>query len=257
MKQFDKETIIRWLCYGAAALVGICLGLAALWAAAPRLDQPEPPVTEPAETTAPTIPTTVPETTVPEETEPLWNLLLVNGDNPLPEDFAVILGELETEHTLDERICDQAEKMLADMRAEGLRPMICSSYRTEEKQQSLFRNKVNQYLKKGLSQEEAETQAKVWVAAPGTSEHQTGLAADIIDTSYPYLDEKQEKTAAQQWLMAHAWEYGFILRYPSDKTEITGIGYEPWHYRYVGEEVAKEIFDQGICLEEYLESIEK
>ncbi len=256
MKKFDKETTIRWLCYLAAAAVGICLGLAALLVTAPQLEEAELPVTEPTETTAPTVPTTVPET-LPEETAPPWNLLLVNGDNALPEDFAVLLGELEGEHTLDERICGQAEKMLSDMRSEGLKPMICSSYRTEEKQQTLYRNKVSQYLKKGHSQEEAEAQAKMWVAAPGTSEHQTGLAADIIDVSYPYLNEKQEKTAVQKWLMANSWEYGFILRYPKDKTEITGIGYEPWHYRYVGLDAAKEIFDQGICLEEYLESIDR
>ena len=91
------------------------------------------------------------------------------------------------------------------------------------------------------------------MARPGTSEHQAGLAVDIVDRSYQVLDHRQETTAVQQWLMAHCAEYGFILRYPSDKSELTGVGYEPWHYRYVGTEAAQAIMERGICLEEYLE----
>ena len=87
---------------------------------------------------------------------------------------------------------------------------------------------------------------------PGTSEHQAGLAVDIVSVEYQVLDEGQEDTPLQQWLMAHCWEYGFILRYPTDKSDLTGVGYEPWHYRYVGEEAAKAVTEQGICLEEYL-----
>ena len=90
------------------------------------------------------------------------------------------------------------------------------------------------------------------VAVPGTSEHQLGLALDIVDMNHQILDESQEETDTQQWLMAHSWEYGFILRYPNDKSEITGIIYEPWHYRYVGRDAAREIYEQGVCLEEYL-----
>ncbi|MDY3692539.1 MAG: M15 family metallopeptidase [Dysosmobacter sp.] len=104
------------------------------------------------------------------------------------------------------------------------------------------------------TQAEAENQASFWVARPGTSEHQTGLAVDIVDQNYQLLDEKQENKPVQQWLMAHCTEYGFILRYPTGKSEITGIGYEPWHYRYVGLDAAREITEQGLCLEEYLDS---
>ena len=92
------------------------------------------------------------------------------------------------------------------------------------------------------------------VAVPGTSEHQLGLALDIVDADNQLLDESQENTAVQKWLMEHSWEYGFILRYPNDKSEITGIIYEPWHYRYVGKEDAEKIHSQGVCLEEYLQS---
>ena len=93
------------------------------------------------------------------------------------------------------------------------------------------------------------------MAVPGTSEHQTGLALDIVSAGYQLLDEAQEDTAEQKWLMEHCWEYGFILRFPEDKTEITGIGYEPWHYRYVGRETAEAIHKSGLCLEEYLQSL--
>ena len=94
------------------------------------------------------------------------------------------------------------------------------------------------------------------MAVPGTSEHQLGLALDIVDRSNQNLDESQEDTAVQQWLMKHSWEYGFILRFPTGKSDVTGIIYEPWHYRYVGKEAAKEIYDRGICLEEYLDAPE-
>ena len=95
-------------------------------------------------------------------------------------------------------------------------------------------------------------QAAAWVARPGTSEHQAGLAVDIVDTAYQLLDKAQEDRPVQQWLMAHCAEYGFILRYPTGKSDLTGVNYEPWHYRYVGQEAAREIMDQGLCLEEYL-----
>ena len=93
------------------------------------------------------------------------------------------------------------------------------------------------------------------MAFPGTSAHQLGLAVDIVDLSNQNLNESQEDTAVQKWLMENSWRYGFILRYPNDKSDVTGIVYEPWHYRYVGKEAAKEIYGQGICLEEYLEQI--
>ena len=104
----------------------------------------------------------------------------------------------------------------------------------------------------GYSQERAEEAAGELVAVPGTSEHQLGLALDIVDVANQVLDERQENTEVQKWLMKNSWKYGFILRYPTDKSDITGISYGPWQYRYVGKEAAKEIYEAGICLEEYL-----
>ena len=182
-----------------------------------------------------------------------WNLILVNRDHPLPEDFQVPeFTQLINGHAIDKRAYPALQRMMDDCRAEGLEPTICSSYRSWEKQEELFQRKVQSCLPQAGSLEEAEEQAAVWVARPGTSEHQAGLAVDIVDKSYQLLDEGQEKTAVQQWLMEHCAEYGFILRYPTEKSALTGVGYEPWHYRYVGEEAAGEIMRQGLCLEEYL-----
>ena len=185
-----------------------------------------------------------------------WNLILVNGDHPLPQDFQIpALTQLRNNHAIDQRAYPALQRMMDDCRAEGLQPTICSSYRSWEKQEELFQRKVQSCLPQAGSLEEAEEQAALWVARPGTSEHQAGLAVDIVDKSYQLLDEGQEDTAVQKWLMEHCAEYGFILRYPTEKSALTGVGYEPWHYRYVGEEAAGEIMSRGICLEEYLEDI--
>ena len=186
-----------------------------------------------------------------------WNLILVNSALPLPENYSLSLAELRNGHAVDERIYPDLQAMMDAARAEGLNPLICSSYRSLEKQESLFENKVSEYLSHAYSQEEAEIEAAKWVAKPGTSEHHTGLAVDIVSMDYQLLDEAQETTPEQQWLLQNAHNYGFILRYPNNKSEITGIYYEPWHYRYVGKDVASEIYTQELCLEEYLQNLQK
>ena len=192
------------------------------------------------------------EPVLPEEG---WSLLLVNPWNPLPEDYDLTLTQLSNGHSVDQRCYPDLQEMMDDCRAAGLSPLICSSYRTQEKQEQLFQNKVDRLTAQGLSTEEARTEAAKSVAVPGTSEHQLGLAVDIVAAANQNLDQSQETTAVQRWLMEHCWEYGFILRYPEGKSDVTGIIYEPWHYRYVGREAAQAIRDQGVCLEEYLESL--
>lgn len=177
-----------------------------------------------------------------------WNLILVNRDHPLESDFTLSLTALRNGQSIDERVYPALQAMMDDAREAGLSPVICSSYRTGTRQRELYEAKVEEYRLSGYSQTEAETEAARWVAPPGTSEHETGLAE-----TNQHLDHTQEETAEQQWLMEHCWEYGFILRYPSDKSFITGISYEPWHYRYVGREAALAMRDSGQCLEEYLE----
>ena len=162
------------------------------------------------------------------------------------------LTQLKNGHAVDERCYPDLQAMMDACRAEGLFPVICSSYRTWEKQENLYNNQVNKLMAQGYSAEAAREEAAKAIAVPGTSEHQLGLAVDIVDLNNQNLDSSQEDTAVQKWLMEHCWEYGFILRYPNGKSEITGIIYEPWHYRYVGREAAKEITEAGICLEEYL-----
>ena len=171
----------------------------------------------------------------------------------LPSDWSVDLVQLRNGQSIDRHAYDGLQAMMDDARAEGLDPLICSSYRTQEKQEQLYTNKYNSYIEQGYSGDDAKAYAATWVAYPGTSEHQLGLTVDICSVSNQNLDDSQGDTATQQWLMANCYKYGFILRYPSDKSDITGISYEPWHYRYVGKNVAQEIHDKGICLEEYLE----
>ncbi len=180
-----------------------------------------------------------------------WYLRLVNKENPLPQDFTVELTQVYGGQ-FDSRAADALSQMLEDMEEQGLSPMICSSFRTWDDQAALHQDKIGRLLAEGYSQEEAETEANRWVVPAGASEHELGLAVDIVSAEYQILEEEQENTPEQQWLMEHCQEYGFILRYPENKQDLTGVGYEPWHYRYVGVEAAREIMAQGICLEEYL-----
>lgn len=185
-----------------------------------------------------------------------WYLKLVNANNPVDQED---VPEVATEtldangYQVDVRIMDDLEDMFAAAREAGRNPIICSAFRSWDTQEYLYQNKINRVmLQEGLSEEEAAVEAGTVVAVPGTSEHQIGLALDIVSSEYITLDEKQMETEDQQWLMENSWKYGFILRYPLDKSDITGIIFEPWHYRYVGKEAAKEIYEQDITLEEYL-----
>lgn len=186
-----------------------------------------------------------------------WNLMLVNKDYPLSESFIPeSLDETDNGYIADSRITDALEKMISDARStEDVRIITVSAYRDYEYQKDLFEKKVKKLQKeKGYSVKKAREEAATVVAYPGTSEHQLGLALDLVDARHTKLDETQENTAAYQWLYRHCAEYGFIVRYPNGKTDITGIIYEPWHFRYVGEEAAKEIMEKGITLEEYIEN---
>ena len=215
--------------------------------------------TEPAstaeETTAEPVTEEITTEPEPEVTEAPWNLVLINPWNPLPEDYVFELTTVTGKYQVDSRCADALKAMLADCKAAGLTPYICSAYRTWDDQVYLFDKKVKSFTDKGYSEEDAKVLAAKETAVPGTSEHQLGLAVDILCTSRPWLDEGQAQTETQKWLMANCHKYGFILRYPKGTTPITGIIYEPWHYRYVGVEIATEIMTRGITLEEYLGKI--
>lgn len=182
-------------------------------------------------------------------------VILVNPWNYIPANYTVELKQIDDLHQVASVAYRDLEEMLTDCTYAGYQPAICSSYRTQAYQESLFQRKVQRLLEDGnpyYTEEEARILAAQSVAIPGTSEHQLGLAVDIVDNRNWNLDESQARMPTQQWLMENSWRYGWILRYPNEKSEITGIIYEPWHYRYVGRTVAAEIHGLGLCLEEYL-----
>lgn len=194
-------------------------------------------------------------------------LLLVNPDNPLASDYvpekmnAIAAGYTAVGNTymLDECAERALSAMMADMSSalKTSSPYVISAYRSYEYQTSLFNSYVKDYVKQGLSEEEAIEETLKTSAAPGTSEHQSGLCVDFYTTSMKngLNNEEFEQTQAFLWLSANAYKYGFILRYPESKTDITSYDYESWHYRFVGRTAATEIYLSGLCLEEYLEFI--
>lgn len=196
----------------------------------------------------------VEEEIVIEEPYVIDPLILVNKKHKLPEDYEV---ELKIMYDNVNRAAKEAYGPLNDMlaagRAEGLVFEICSSYRDVKVQERLFNEDVDVLMQRGYTYEEAYEEVARETMPPGHSEHSTGLAFDIVSMGYQMLNEKQHYTAETQWLHEHCAEYGFILRYPKGKEELTEIDYESWHYRYVGVEAATYIMEHNICLEEYLE----
>lgn len=182
-----------------------------------------------------------------------WCLVLINSENPLDTSYAPELTKLDDEHSIDSRIADETKQMFQDAEAAGLNLYIVSAYRDYESQKDVFDETMLNLIYQGKSAFDAYNETSQSVAVPGTSEHATGLAMDITSGEYEELDDQQANTDEAKWLIANCANYGYILRYPSDKSDITKIVYEPWHFRYVGKTAAKEITDQGITLEEYLE----
>ena len=180
-------------------------------------------------------------------------LILVNKWHYLPEDYEVEPVDLDNGQRIGSTCYEKLVRMMADCTEAGGTPIVCSGYRPHWYQVDLFAAQIDRWLYAGYGQEEAEMYAATAVAIPGTSEHELGLAVDIYSSENMDLDESQIYTFTQQWLMENCWRYGFVLRYPKDKSDITGIIFEPWHYRYVGKKHAKKIYDAGICLEEYLD----
>lgn len=175
-----------------------------------------------------------------------WNLILVNQSHRIPKNYELELQELSNGKLVDERIYDPLITMIQDGAEEGYYMVVVEAFRTEEEQQYLMDEKVNAYMREGYPKLLAKEMAEKWVAIPGTSEHQLGIAVDINP------DYEKSGKEVYAWLAENAHEYGFINRYPEDKVHIIGIMNEPWHYRYVGENAAKEMYEQRICLEEYL-----
>ncbi len=235
---------------GLAALLLLLVLAAALLLLRDRLPAPgrsggawslrAPPTESPAPSQTPE-PTPEP---MPAPTPTPWQLVLVNRDNPVPEDWSVDPVELPNGQIVDARIYEPLMEMFEAAREvnQGILPVVTSGYRSAQRQQEIFDARVAEYRAQGMSEADARAETEKWVALPGSSEHQLGIAADLGGAVY----------AIYPWLQAHCWEYGFILRYPPDKTSITGISGEEWHYRYVGPEAAAEIHERSLTLEEYL-----
>lgn len=188
------------------------------------------------------------------------NLLLVNGENPLPEDYdyegnlttipdEYINGSLKQ---IDKDVWPYMKAMIDAAWADGVKLYVWSPYRSYATQEMLFKNKVNRCIQNGTPEDKAEAEAATVVARPGTSEHHTGLAAD-----FNMANDKFESTEMFKWMQEHAEDYGFIMRYSGEKQEITEVIHESWHYRFVGINSAKEINRLDMCLEEYVEYLKK
>ena len=181
------------------------------------VDEPEAPVVEEPVPEEPKIP------------KDEWFMILVNKENPLTEDFSVETAAIDNEgHAVDSRILEDLSAMLSAGESEGLDFVLYTAFRSVSKQNELF------------------TAGKTAIPG-GASEHNCGLAVDIGCAFGEFVGSPEEA-----WLLEDAHEYGFILRYPADKVDITGFDHEPWHFRYVGKEQAALIKESGLCLEEYL-----
>jgi len=207
----------------------------------PEVEKTPEPMPEPTLTPEPE---PEPENGLPDIDISSWEYLLVNAEHSIG-DYVPELSALEGGHLFDSRALAQLEQFIAAARDAGHSVFLSSAYRSYSEQEYLFNRKVSQY---GGN----EAVAATIVARPGTSEHQSGLSCDITDRYYELKDASLENTALFKWMSEHCAEFGFILRYPSGKEEITGVIYEPWHFRYVGVEAATYIVENDLCLEEFL-----
>lgn len=182
-----------------------------------------------------------------------WMIVLVNKNHPIADDYTFTLGTISGSMRCDERIIPDLYSMIEAALKDGVNLLICSPYRDESRQQMLFDRKVAKYTAQGMSYMDAYKIASKTVTIPGTSEHQIGLALDIISNNYSSLNAGFGDTKAGKWIADHSYEYGFVVRYPEGKENITGIEYEPWHLRYVGKNAARILYEESITLEEFWE----
>lgn len=182
-----------------------------------------------------------------------WRLTLANYDNLLPDNFTVKVSNIDKTRQFDSRAIGELNAMMDAMKKDGVTNVwVQSAYRSVSRQKELYDSSVKKYLQQGKSQEEAEKLTDEYINKPGSSDHNLGLAVD-----FNYVDNKFEKLDGFKWLKNNAENYGFVLRYPKDKEDITRIAYESWHWRYVGVEHAKKMNDLNMCLEEYVEYLSK
>lgn len=183
-----------------------------------------------------------------------WRLQIANYNLRLAEDFAPAkLVEIESGQYVDARIAGPLRELFRAARNAGYSLYFCSGFRDYDTQATIYWRNVNNYMYSGYSFEEADALTRLSVNVPGASEHQLGITADVLEYAgqdmLPYIGG----SGLMAWLEKNCTRYGFIIRYPEGKTEITGVDYEPWHLRYVGTAAAEYITQNGLCLEEFLQ----
>lgn len=181
-----------------------------------------------------------------------WKIMLINKQHPVPEGYEFTLATIKGSMKCDERIIPELQQMMQAAQKDGVSLVIRSPYRDYERQIYLFNRKIKNYMKGKMSYLESYRTTAQAVTVPGASEHQVGLALDITSDTYTTLTEGFADTEAGKWLAAHSYEYGFILRYPDGREDITGICFEPWHFRYVGKSAAKYMYDHELTMEEFV-----
>ena len=178
-----------------------------------------------------------------------WELTLVNSNNPIPDNYELTLVSIDEYREFDSRAIGKLQDMLNDIWKNGITNIwVQSAYRSVDEQTKIYNEQVEYYKSQGKTEEEAKKLTERIINKPGYSEHNLGLAVD-----FNYVDSSFENANAFKWLKDNAENYGFVLRYPKEKEDITQVTYEPWHWRYVGEENAKKMNELGLCLEEYVE----
>lgn len=184
-------------------------------------------------------------------------LILVNQENLLSKDYSFTHHTLNCGMDVDERIYDDMLNMLNDLNKEDLHYTIISAYRSNQEQTDLIKKRVSEYMSQGMTEDDAYTEAYKSIQKPGASEHESGLCFDVASEGTSVLDESVATQQTAVWLVNNSYKYGFILRYPKDKENLTGITYEPWHFRYVGKEAAAFMYENDLCLEEFHQLITK
>ena len=213
---------------------------------------------EPPESSLPPEESSQPESSQPQPVatdDGDWNLILINPTHAIEQEPAIEFDEVQG-FKFDKRIAGKVRELIAAAKEDGYSLAIVSGYRTMDRSRVLYANKIAEYKNMGYDEATAKVEAAKWVAPPGTSEHHSGLAMDIVSgdyyTKYNDLVEAFENEPEAVWLRENCARFGFILRFPKDKVAVTGINYEPWHFRYVGVPHALIMEESGWTLEEYV-----
>lgn len=189
-----------------------------------------------------------------------WQLILANKESPVNSVTGLDIQNADNNQSMDKRIFSAYESMKQAAQADGIEFLLISGYRSVEAQQGIYDQSIATYLSQGHTEEEAKKMTLDYIAYPGTSEHQTGLALDIVTPQYNQevgeLSDQFDAYDGAVWLKENAHKYGFVMRYPVGKEAITGYGHEGWHYRYVGVDHATQMYQEGLTLEEYLTLID-